>query len=149
MKKLLIMTCMVFSGAFAASAQDTPVISAQERATNLSNEMIRDLGLNNYQSRKVSEINLDVAKRMLAIETQYAGNQDKINELCNGVCSERDARLENILSTVQYNEYFGDRKSLVALDRKFMSEAADKARAGNGVASSETANTAARTLSIN
>ncbi|WP_162052359.1 hypothetical protein [Pontibacter pamirensis] len=148
MKKLLILTCMVFSGAFAASAQDTPGISAQERATNLSHEMIRDLRLNNYQSTKVNEINLDVAKQMLAIEKQYAGNQEKINELCNGVCAERDLKLENVLSTVQYNEYFGDRKNLVALDRQFMSDT-NKSRGGNGVASSETASGSSRTVSIN
>lgn len=143
------MTCMVFSGAFAASAQDTPETLAQERAKNLSHEMIRDLRLNNYQSTKISEINLDVAKRMLAIETQYAGNQEKINELCNGVCAERDQKLENVLSTVQYKEYFGDRKNLVALDRQFMSEAANNARGGNGVTSSEAASSSAQTVSIN
>lgn len=145
----MIMTCMVFSGAFAASAQDTPETLAQERAKNLSHEMIRDLRLNNYQSTKISEINLDVAKRMLAIETQYAGNQEKINELCNGVCAERDQKLENVLSTVQYKEYFGDRKNLVALDRQFMSEAANNARGGNGVTSSEAASSSAQTVSIN
>ncbi|GAB3534780.1 hypothetical protein GCM10027443_22440 [Pontibacter brevis] len=139
---------MVFSGAFAASAQETPGVSAQERATNLSNEMIRDLGLNNYQSRKVNEINLDVAKQMLTIEKQYAGNQEKINELCNHVCAERDQKLENVLSTVQYKEYFGDRKSLVALDRQFMSDAAYRTRGGNGV-SSEASAGSARTVSVN
>ena len=149
MKKLMIMTCMVFSGAFAASAKNSPEILAQERATNLSHEMIRDLGLNNYQSKKVSEINLDVAKRMLVIEKQFAGDQNKIDELCNLVCAERDAKLENILSTVQYKEYFGDRKNLVALDRKFMSEVADNARGGNGVTSSDAATSAARTVSNN
>ena len=149
MKKLLIMTCMVFSGAFAASAQDSPEVSAQERAKNLSHEMIRDLGLNNFQSKKVNEINLDVAKQMLAIEKQYSGNQDKINELCNGVCAERDLKLEKVLSTVQYNEYFGDRKNLVALDKQFMSKTANGTRGGSGVATSNAATSSPRTVTIN
>lgn len=149
MKKLMIMACMIFSGTFAASAQDTPEVSAQERASNLSHEMIRDLGLNNYQSGKVKEINLDIADRMLAIEKQYAGNQEKIDQLCNSLCAERDQKLEKVLSTVQYNDYYGDRKNLVALDKQFMSDTANRSRGGNGVATSEAATPSATTISIN
>ena len=140
----------MFGFGFAALAQDTPEVTAQERAKNLSNEMIRDLGLNNYQSRKVTEINLDVAERMLAIEKQYAGNQEKITELCNGVCAERDQKLENVLSTLQYNEYYGDRKNLIALDQQFMGEAANRNKGGNGVSSADAGRTgSARTVTIN
>ena len=103
MKKLAVIACMVFGCVFAAAAQDAPGITAQERANNLSNQMIRDLALNNYQSKKVKEINIDVAKQMLAIELDYAGDDAKIEALCKSVCDVRDQKLENVLSTVQYN----------------------------------------------
>jgi len=145
MKKILLMTCMVFGYVFAASAQDTPAVDAQDRATNLSNQMIWELKLNNYQSRKVNEINLEVAKQLLTIEQQYAGNPKKIEELCDGVCAMRDTKLERVLSTVQYNDYFGSRKNLVALDRKFMTDAAQAQKSGNGIASAN----APATVSVN
>jgi hypothetical protein len=150
MKKLLVMTCMVFGCVFAASAQDAPGVTAQERAKNLSDQMIRDLGLNNYQSKKVNEINLEVAKQMLAIEQKFANNEQKVEELCKGVCDVRDQKLENVLSTVQYNNYFGDRKNLTAMDKKFMAEATMKSKGGNGgVASAENPSTSASTVSVN
>lgn len=139
MKKILIITGLLFGCAFAASAQDNLAAIAQARATNLSHTMIRELGLNNYQSRKISEINLDVAKKMLSIEEQYADNKAKMQELCNGVCAKRDQLLENILSTVQYNEYFGDRKNLVAMDQKFMAEGAYRTDARVASAANTTA----------
>ncbi len=144
MKKILVITCMFLGTAFMASAQDTQKVDAQERAENLSNQMIREFGLNNYQARKVKEINLYVAEQMLAIEQEYAGNQKKVKELCNGVCSIRDKKLENVLSTVQYNDYFGDRKNLAALDQKFMAEATYQG--GNNIA---TSGTPTRTTSVN
>ena len=93
---------------------------------------------------------VDVAKQMLAIEQQYASNTQKIEELCKGVCDVRDQKLENVLSTVQYNHYFGDRKNLTALDKKFMAEATMKSRGGNGsVASAENPSTSSSTVSVN
>ena len=141
MKKVLVMTCMVFGCVFTVSAKDDTGVTANERATHLSNQMIRELQLNNYQSRKVNEINLEVARQMLAIEQQYAGNQQKIDELCGEVCAMRDVKLENVLSTVQYNDYFGSRKNLVALDRQFMTEATMAQQSGNGLATANTTET--------
>ncbi|WP_181163614.1 hypothetical protein [Pontibacter mangrovi] len=82
--------------------------------------MIKELRLNNYQSRKVRQINLQVAEQLTAIEQQNANNQHKIEELCKSVYAERDMFLENVLSTVQYNDYFGDRKIYRAADQEFM-----------------------------
>jgi len=82
-----------------------------------------------------------VAKQMLSIEQQYAGDQKKIDELCGGVCAVRDAKLENVLSTVQYNDYYGSRKNLVASDRQFMTEATTASKGGNGIASANSPET--------
>ncbi|MCC9137738.1 hypothetical protein ACFSKU_02485 [Pontibacter silvestris] len=119
MKTLLVITCLMFGFVFTTAAQNNP-INAQERATNLSNQMIRDLALNNYQTKKIQEINFDKATKMLAVEQQYAGNQAKIDELCKGICAERDRELENVLSIVQYNRYFGARNQYNNLDREFV-----------------------------
>ncbi|MEJ8802734.1 hypothetical protein [Pontibacter sp. H249] len=124
MKKQLAMICVMIGCAGAANANGGPkatdkktttvekkvAIVAEKRADHLSNMMIRDLGLNNYQSRKLREINKDVVAQKMAVETTFAGNQTAIDQKCKEICSVRDAKLESVLSTRQYNEYFGDRK---------------------------------------
>lgn len=113
---------------------------ATARAQHLSDQMIKELRLNNYQARKVREINLQVAEQMTAIEQQYAGNQAKIEQLCKEACAERDVFLENVLSTVQYNDYFGDRKVYSASDKQFMANIVNGGQdTGGAVAAAETA----------
>src|SRR5690606_42142561 len=75
---------------------------------------------NNYQSNKVREINLDVAAQITEIEQQHAGNEQLIAEKCKEVLAARDLQFEDILSTVQYNDYFGDRKMYSKADREFV-----------------------------
>jgi len=122
MKKLLVMICMMFGVAFAAKAtgERSSKAIASARAQHLSDQMIRDLRLNNFQAKKVREINQQVAEQVTAIEQQYANNAKQIEELCRNVYSERDLFLENVLSTVQYNDYFGDRKVYREVDQKFI-----------------------------
>ncbi|RIJ41989.1 hypothetical protein [Pontibacter oryzae] len=124
MKKVLVMACMMFGSTFAAKASGdkSSKAIANARAKHMSDQMIRDLRLNNYQSRKLRDINQQVAEQITAIEEQYAGNPAKIEELCKGVCAKRDSYLENVLSTVQYNSYFGDRKDYDAEDKKFVAQ---------------------------
>jgi hypothetical protein len=139
MKKLLAMVCMVFGCAFAAKASGEARTSgkkgykldkkialvAEKRANYLSDMMIRELGLNNYQARKMREINKQVVEQKMAIETEFKGNQEMINKLCKDVCSERDRELENVLSTRQYNEYFGHRKIYDTTEKEFMASVND------------------------
>ncbi|WP_299824463.1 hypothetical protein [uncultured Pontibacter sp.] len=134
MKKLLVMTCMMFGCAFTAAANgDTkPAVKktskvdkkvalvAEQRANHLSNKMIIDLGLNNYQSRKIREINNEVVAKKLAVETEFAGNQAVIDKKCEEICNVRDIELESVLSTRQYNEYFGARKVYNQAEQEFM-----------------------------
>ncbi|RAU82957.1 hypothetical protein [Pontibacter arcticus] len=122
MKKLLVIAFVMFSFVTVSSAKNSS-ITAEQRAKNLSDQMIRELRLNNFQANKVREINLEVADQMLEIEEQYAGDQNKIDELCKNVCSKRDVALEKVLSTVQYNNYFGNRKAFNSFDREFVAKA--------------------------
>src|SRR5690606_15541609 len=111
MKKLLAITFMVFGTVFGAFATGNNVtVVAEKRANHLSEQMIRELRLNNYQANKVREINLDVAAQITEIEQKHAGNEQLIAEKCKDVLAVRDLEFEDILSTVQYNDYFGDRK---------------------------------------
>ncbi|WP_276496175.1 hypothetical protein [Pontibacter litorisediminis] len=150
MKKLLVMICMVFGCVFAAKATGDKSSKlkavAEARAQHLSDQMIKDLRLNNYQSRKIREINLQVAEQVTAIEAQYASNQQKVEELCKSVFAERDMLLENVLSTVQYNHYFGDRKVYRAADQKFMASFDNQNAGSVAVADNSAANQA--TVSI-
>jgi hypothetical protein len=93
---------------------------AEKRANNLTDQMIRELRLNNYQANKIKKINLDVAAQITQIEMQYEGNEQLIAEKCKEVLAVRDLEFEDVLSTVQYNDYFGDRKMYSKVDREFM-----------------------------
>jgi hypothetical protein len=134
MKKLLAMICMMVGCSFASHAKSETKTSgtkatkldkkialvAENRANYLSDVMIKDLGLNNYQSRKMREINKEVVAQKMAVETSFAGNQEFINQKCREICAERDRQLESVLSTRQYNEYFGDRKIYDQTEKEFM-----------------------------
>ncbi|WP_439883412.1 hypothetical protein ACSX1A_09585 [Pontibacter sp. MBLB2868] len=152
MRKLLAMICMMFGSVCAVNASGTAKTSgkkatkldkkialvAEKRADHLSDVMIRDLALNNYQSRKMREINQDVVAQKMAIEAEFAGNQELINQKCKEVCAERDRQLENVLSTRQYNEYFGDRKVYDQTEQEFMATLSDQ-NESNQIASSDVA----------
>ncbi|NEM99005.1 hypothetical protein [Pontibacter burrus] len=142
MKSLLVTLCACLGLIFTAAADgNEKSITVENRANNLSDQMIRELRLNNYQSNKVREINLDVVAKMMAVETQYAGNQELIDQKCKAICAERDVKLENVLSTVQYNDYFGDRKYYSNYDKEFVAKGGQPA--DNSIASATTGETTA------
>ncbi|MFT2008760.1 hypothetical protein ACMA1I_08810 [Pontibacter sp. 13R65] len=118
MKNLIVLTFLVFGIVFGAAATGNNLV--EQRANNLSDKMIRELRLNNYQSAKVRAINLDKAAKMVAAEKAFAGNQEMLDKQYKAICSERDRELERVLSTVQYNNYFGSRKSLTKFDLQYM-----------------------------
>lgn len=112
---------MVFGTVFGAFATGNNVkMIAEKRANHLSEQMIRELRLNNYQANKIRSINLDVAAQITEIEQKHEGNEQLITEKCKEVLAARDLEFEDVLSTVQYNDYFGDRKMYSKVDREFM-----------------------------
>ncbi|MBF9253793.1 hypothetical protein I2I11_10855 [Pontibacter sp. 172403-2] len=135
MKKLMMITCMMFGCAYAASAKEDVKVPTsktsskvenkvaalvEKRAENLSDKMVRELRLNNYQSRKVRAINLEVVAQKMAVEKEFAGNQETIDQKCKEICNMRDVALEDVLSTEQYNDYFGSRKTYDQVEKDFM-----------------------------
>ncbi|RNI22497.1 hypothetical protein [Rufibacter latericius] len=117
MKRLVYTLALVLSVSFASFAQNGG--TAEQRAKNLSDKMIRELQLNNYQSRKLREMNLANAQKMVDFETKYANNPAELERCINGVCKERDVALERLLSTAQYSRYYGARKSFNSYDRAY------------------------------
>ena len=157
MKKVLIMACMMFGSTLATNATGTKMapkapgdktskILASSRAKHLSDQMIRGLQLNNYQSGKIREINLKVAEQITAIEENHAGDQAKIDALSKEVYAERDMFLENVLSTVQYNDYFGHRKSYTAMDKEFTANLINQGENNNPTANTGTGGNSAGAL---
>lgn len=161
MKRKWILACMMLGSACATKASGnkfaskvtedkTSVALASARADHLSEEMIRGLHLNNYQSNKVKEINLRVAEQITAIEAQYAGDQAKIEEMSKNVLAERDRFLENVLSTIQYNDYFGNRKGYTAMDKEFVAGVnQDQEAVGEGAISSTSPDNNATPATVN
>ena len=105
--------------------QSSPRLNPIEaRADRLSNRMVRDLRLNNYQATKLRVINAEKVAKMAAIERKNAGNPKLIDEQCNGVCKERDKEFQNFLSTDQYSAYFGSRATYYQADKDYASQSA-------------------------
>ena len=105
--------------------QSSPRLNpVQSRADRLSDQMVRDLRLNNYQATRLRTVNADKIAKMAAIERRNVGNQKLIDEQCNGVCKERDQEFQTFLSNDQYSSYFGSRGVYNKTDRDFASQSA-------------------------
>lgn len=136
MKKLLVTTFACLGLIFSAAANgNEKSLTVENRANHLSDQMIRELRLNNYQSNKIREINLDVVAKMMAVEAEFKGNQELIEQKCKAICSVRDEKLENVLSTAQYSNYFGARKTYSKYDKEFVANAGQPV--DNSIASSD------------
>ncbi|QHL86106.1 hypothetical protein GU926_01040 [Nibribacter ruber] len=92
---------------------------AEQRAASLSDKMIKELQLNQFQSRKLRALNLENAKKMVAFEEKFASNPAELDKCIKGVCKDRDVQLESLLSTAQYSQYYSSRKALVAHDKQY------------------------------
>lgn len=105
--------------------QSSPRLNpVQARADRLSDQMVRDLRLNNYQATRLRTVNADKIAKIAAIERRNIGNQKLIDEQCNGVCKERDQEFQAFLSNDQYSSYFGSRGVYNKTDRDFASQSA-------------------------
>ena len=150
MKRFLVTTFACLGLIFSAAANgNEKSLTVESRANNLSDQMIRELRLNNYQSNKVREINMDVVAQMMAVESEYAGNQELIDQKCKAICGERDEKLENVLSTVQYSNYFGSRKVYTKYDKEFVAKAGQPTNNSVAVNMNEVPQTAGATSSVN
>ncbi|TLM96852.1 hypothetical protein [Hymenobacter jeollabukensis] len=125
MKKILATAALATGVALGVQAQakKTPVV--QQRAERLSNQMARELRLNNYQTTKLRAINEDKVAKMAAIETKLAGNNQLIDQQCQGVCQERDRELRAVLTTDQYSNYFSNRSVYYKYDKDYAAQASD------------------------
>lgn len=115
------MSCLVFASAFSVIAQDNKT-TATDRANRLTDHMIRELKLNNFQANRLRAINQEKVNKMLEIETKYAGNTALVDKNCKGVCKERDQEVESFLSSDQYSMYYGARNQFYKYDKDFAAQ---------------------------
>ena len=94
-----------------------PAISA--RATHLSDQMVRDLRLNGYQASQVRSLNTDHLARLDAIEAQNAKNPTLARQQATAAAREHDQRMQAILTTDQYSDYFDARKRYAQADQDY------------------------------
>ena len=120
MKKIIIMSCLGFVTAFSSIAQDNS--RSSERAKRLSDKMIQDLRLNNYQASRIRAINQEKVNQMMEIERKYAGNPELVDKTCKGICKERDKEVESFLSSDQYGLYYAARSQYYKADKTFASQ---------------------------
>ena len=125
MKKILATAALATGVALGAQAQAKKSPVVQQRADRLSNQMARELRLNNYQTTKLRSINEDKVAKMAAIEAQHVGNNPLIDEQCQGVCQERDRELRAVLTTDQYTNYYSNRSAYYKYDRDYAAQASN------------------------
>jgi hypothetical protein len=125
MKKILATAVLAAGAAFGAQAQQPKNPAVQQRADRLSNQMARELRLNNYQTTRLRAINADKVAKMAAIESKHAGNVKAIDDQCQGVCQERDRELRAVLTTDQYSNYFSNRSAYYKYDKDYAAQASD------------------------
>ncbi|PSR52432.1 hypothetical protein AHMF7605_02275 [Adhaeribacter arboris] len=120
MKKFWMMTFLLWASVFGVQAQrQDKTETIKERADRLSDQMIRELRLNNFQAKRLREINQEKVSKMVEIEQKYANNPSLAEKNCQGVCRERDKELENFLSLDQYGQYYGNRSEFYKYDKDF------------------------------
>ena len=118
MKKLLIITLTIIGTSTAAFSQDIIGVNPEIRADRLNEKMAKDLKLNNYQQAKLDEINTELMAKIIEAELKYMDDPKKQEEECRELCVVRDQKLQNVLSTDQYSNYFRAREQFFQYDRK-------------------------------
>lgn len=120
MKKILVIGCLIYLSAIGTKAQNISKAEiAKQRAERLSNQMIQELRLNNFQAKRLREINQEKVNKMMEIEQKYAHDPTLVEKNCQGVCRERDKELESFLSFDQYGKYYGNRSEFYKYDKDF------------------------------
>lgn len=120
MKKIIVLTCLGFVVAFTSLAQDNE--TATQRANRLTDQMIKELRLNNFQANRLRKINQDKINKMILIENKFANDPAIVDKNCQGVCKERDQELQSFLSSEQYSQYYASRALYYKSDKDFASK---------------------------
>ena len=120
MKRILVLIFLMCATAVGTMAQtENKAALAKQRADRLSDQMIRELKLNNFQANRLREINRNKINKIMQIEQKYANNPALADKNCEGVCRERDKELESFLSFDQYSRYYSNRSDYYDSDKDF------------------------------
>ncbi|QMU28999.1 hypothetical protein [Adhaeribacter radiodurans] len=120
MKKSGIIILLFWATCFGVQAQKLDKAEiAKQRANRLSDQMIRELKLNNFQAKRLREINQEKVSKMMEIEQKYAHDASIVEKNCQGICRERDKELESFLSFDQYGRYYANRPDFYKYDKDF------------------------------
>lgn len=138
MKNVLAAAAALLVASLGAQAQQKPALAPQDKtqssprlnpiqqhASQLSEQMARDLRLNGYQKTRLQSINEEKQAKIVAITQQNAGNSKLIKEQCDAVCKERDKELQAVLSTDQYSDYYDSRRDYNSFSMNYGSKAAN------------------------
>lgn len=147
MKTALLTVCLgllTAGGATAQSKSPTPpadqpkllaVVTTNKadaqvvtRTNRLTDKMARQLRLNNYQTNRLRQINLEKVARMAEIERRYPTDPARVDADCKGVCDEKEREIRALLSTSQYSDYYSARNDFYTFDKQFLTEPRDQTR---------------------
>jgi hypothetical protein len=78
-------------------------LTPDQKALNLTNKMITDLGLSGEQTSQISEVNLGIATKNHNARTNASFTAETINQIIQGNSEARKSMYKNILTTEQYS----------------------------------------------
>jgi len=103
MKKWIIGLAFIFFMFNASNAQNKQ--NPEERIKEQTEQMAKDLNLNDTQKEQVAEVNKKFAEKMKAIRMENNGNREAIRSAMKKPIDEREAELKKILTEDQYKKH--------------------------------------------
>lgn len=103
MMKIAVMAIALVMGSFAfGQGTEKAKTSPEERALNLTNKMVKQLGLNAEQATQISEINLGIAGKNEGIRNDANMTKEQKQEILLSNNAARMAMYKNVLTAEQY-----------------------------------------------
>lgn len=104
--KTAIMAIALMLGSFAFGQQDAAKAkkTPEERAYHLTQRMVKQLGLNEEQTAKISEINTGIAQKNEGIRNNTTMTAEQKKEIIESNHQARLSMYQGVLTTEQYNK---------------------------------------------
>ena len=104
MKKLIFAAVLTIMVSITAHSQNSRP-SSEEFVKKQTEQMVKDLDLNEKQTKQVSDLNTKFAEQMKKARDENQGNRDKMRASMKKMRDDRNIELKKILTDEQYNKH--------------------------------------------
>lgn len=104
MKKLIFAATLSFMVAFSTQSQNNGP-NPEEFVKRQTEQMVKDLDLNEKQTKQVSDLNAKFAEQMKKARDENQGDRDKMRASMKKMRDDRNTELKKILTDEQYKKH--------------------------------------------